>query len=239
MMINIDNVSINYEPKFEILKDSKQYIKKIIHIAYIHIRLSTLHDEYNEVFRELYNDLENLKKHEPNTLICLCGDLLHSKDELKPNTIIQTWNFIKNLSDIFPLIIITGNHDTIELNSCKIDSITAILRDRPIENTYYLINSGVYIYNNIIFGVSSIIDKYMMSINKTEDILTLNNHIFTYSSYTKYIALYHGSVDGCIMNDYGTRSRGLKKVSDFACPLTHKNYDYILLGDIHKFQFLH
>ncbi len=62
MMINIDNVSINYEPKFEILKDSKQSIKKIIHIAYIHIRLSTLHDEYNEVFEKLYDELKIIKQ---------------------------------------------------------------------------------------------------------------------------------------------------------------------------------
>ena len=237
MMINIDNVSINYEPKFEILKDSKQSIKKIIHIADIHIRLSTLHDEYNEVFEKLYDELRIIKQIETNTLICLCGDLLHSKDELKPNTIIQTWNFIKNLSDIFPLIIITGNHDTIELNNNKIDSITAILKDRPINNTYYLLNSGVYIYNNIIFGISSIIDKFTLRRDIVSNVLTTNNYSSNYKD-VKYIGLYHGSVDGCIINDYGTRLRGTKKVSSFACPITNLSYDYILLGDIHKFQYL-
>jgi len=238
-MINVDNVSINYKPKFNILKDSQNVISKIIHIADIHIRLSTLHDEYNQVFEKLYIELRNIKEQESNCIICLCGDLLHSKDELKPNTIIQTWNFIKNLSDIFPLIIITGNHDTIELNNNKIDSITAILKDRPITNTYYLLNSGVYIYNNIVFGVSSIIDKFMMSRNIVNDVLASNNYISSYeNSHIKYIGLYHGSVDGCIINEYGTRLRGSKKISHFACPISGLTYDYILLGDIHKFQYL-
>jgi len=242
-MINVDNIVINYEPIYRILKfQNENVISKIIHIADIHIRLSTLHDEYNEVFELLYSELRNIKKNSPNTLICLCGDLLHSKDELKPNTIIQTWNFIKNLSDIFPLIIITGNHDTIELNNNKIDSITAILKDRPIDNTYYLLNSGVYIYNNIVFGVSSIIDKFMMSRNIVDNVIKMNSDPFIGNQYLdqdiKYIGLYHGSVDGCIINEYGTRLRGTKKVSDFACPLTGHTYDYILLGDIHKFQYL-
>ena len=238
-MINDENLPIqNYKPIYNILKNDDTIIEKIIHIADIHIRLSKLHDEYNIVFNKLYVELYNLKNNGTNAIICLCGDLLHSKDELKPDTIILTWNFIKNLSDIFPLIIITGNHDVIELNNNKIDSITAILRDRPIENTYYLLNSGVYIYNNIIFGVSSIIDKYMLNKNTLDDILLEYYPTFTKTNQHKYIALYHGSVDGAV-NDNGIRIRGNKKLKDFASIINNSDtYDYILLGDIHKFQYL-
>jgi DNA repair exonuclease SbcCD ATPase subunit len=236
-MIEDNKVNMYFKPLFQILKSSDIVIDKIIHIADIHIRLSKLHLEYNQVFQNLYNELNLIKTNHPKSIICLCGDLLHSKDELKPDTIIITWNFIKNLSDIFPLFIITGNHDTIELNNDKIDSITAILKDRPIENTYYLLNSGVYIYNNIIFGVSSIIDKFVMSLDVLDNILIENNftnHIKN-SNYKK-IGMYHGSVDGAV-NDLGIRIRGNKKLKDFAAS-DGTTYDYILLGDIHKFQYL-
>ena len=44
-------------------------------------------------------------------------------------------------------------------NDDRIDSITSILKDRDIKNIHYLNKSGVYRYNNIFFGVSSLIDN--------------------------------------------------------------------------------
>lgn len=227
-IINNKNAPINYEPKVHVLKDSGITITHIIHIADVHIRLSVRHDEYNEVFKNFY---EMLRKHveiHPNSIICLCGDLLHSKDELKPNTIIQTWNFIRNMAEILPLIIITGNHDTIELNENKIDSITAILKDRNFNNIYYLVDSGAYIYNNLIFGVSSIIDKYILNVNKVKELTT--GMTFNYDMIN--VGLYHGAIDSVLINQYGTRIRGNRKLADFG------DYDYLLLGDIHHFQYI-
>lgn len=236
-MINIENKEISYEPKFEVLKNTDKVITKIIHIADIHIRLSSLHNEYNEVFERLYIEIKKIKEINENGLICLCGDLLQSKDELKPDTIITTWNFIKNLSDIYPLIIITGNHDTIELNNNKSDSITSILKDRPINNTYYLLNTGVYIYNNVIFGVSSIIDKYILSKEKFNNVLENSNYKLLYQKdVIKHIGLYHGALDNVLYNESDVRMRG-KQLNEFN-NLSKDNYDYILLGDIHKFQYL-
>lgn len=236
-MINIENKEISYEPKFEVLKNTDKVITKIIHIADIHIRLSSLHNEYNEVFERLYFAIRKIKETNENGLICLCGDLLQSKDELKPDTIITTWNFIKNLSDIYPLIIITGNHDTIELNNNKSDSITSILKDRPINNTYYLLNTGVYIYNNVIFGVSSIIDKYILSKEKFNNVLENSNYKLLYQKdVIKHIGLYHGALDNVLYNDTDGRMKG-KQLNEFN-NLSKDNYDYILLGDIHKFQYL-
>jgi len=226
-LIEINRIQ-NYEPSLYILKDNNKYITHIVHIADIHIRLSVRHDEYNEIFENFYIMLREHKLRAPNTIICLCGDLLHSKDELKPNTIIQTWNFIKTLSEIFPLIIITGNHDTIEMNENKIDSITAILKDRNYTDIYYLVDSGVYVYNNLIFGVSSIIDKYILHIDKVNELIM--NTTFNYDM-TK-IGLYHGAIDSVIINQYGTKIRGERKLSDFGA------YDYMLLGDIHQFQYI-
>ena len=127
-----------YKIGLRILEEREIPIRKIIHIGDIHIRLAERHKEYNRVFDEFYKCLKRIKESEPNSLVCLCGDLLEKKDNLKPDTIIHTWNFLKNISDIFPLIIIAGNHDVIETNIDKTDSISAILKDRPMSNIYYL-----------------------------------------------------------------------------------------------------
>lgn len=218
-MIDEKNIVPNYEPVHKILKKDNRVITHIIHMADIHIRLSSRHDEYMTVFEELYRMLREHKEVYPDSLICICGDILHSKDELKPNAVLFTWNFIKTLSDIFPVIIIIGNHDTIEMNENKIDSITSILEDRDTENIHYLSDSGCYEYNNVAFGVSSIKDKYIMHVDKMpQDMIK--------------VGLYHGMLDGSVINEYGSRLRGTKKLADFG------NYDYLLLGDVHHFQYL-
>lgn len=227
-IVDIIEKKIDFEPKCELLLDTDLIIEKIIHIADIHIRLSSSHLEYNSVFERFYEELRMKPK---SSLVCLCGDLLHSKDELKPDTIITTWNFLKCISEILPLIIISGNHDTIEHNEDKVDSIMSILKDRPIENIYYLRSSGVYIYNNIVFGVSSIMDKYLLKNDKLEELLD-RSKLEKYGLNVRKVGLYHGAVGNALTNDIGIRLKGDRSVEDF------NGYDYVLLGDIHKYQFL-
>ena len=232
-LVEKKRIKNNYEPIYNIIKRSDNVINKIIHIADIHIRLTSYHNEYNNVFSIFYDELREYKKLNPNTLICICGDLLHSKNELTPDSILVTWDFLKNLSDIFTVIIITGNHDMLETNDDKVDSISAILKDRPIDNIHYLTKSGVYEYNNIIFGLSSIIDKYTVHIDKLNEIIDTNSDIYDIydDNVIKKIGLYHGAV-GTIITDVGVRLKGDRSLEDFG------KYDYILLGDIHKFQYL-
>jgi predicted MPP superfamily phosphohydrolase len=68
-----------------VLREDSIPIKKIIHIGDIHIRLAERHAEYNKVFEEFYKQLNQIKISEPNTIVCLCGDLLEKKDNLKKN----------------------------------------------------------------------------------------------------------------------------------------------------------
>jgi len=81
-LISNQSIESNYEPKCVKIKYNNRIIRKIIHIADIHIRLSSRHKEYEEVFEEFYNHLVYIKISEPDCLVCLCGDLLESKDEL-------------------------------------------------------------------------------------------------------------------------------------------------------------
>lgn len=115
---------------------SKNKITHIIHISDIHVRRSTRFDEYNIVFKNLYRNLKEFKKIHNNSLIVITGYIVHNKSDLSPECILTTWDFLDTLSKIYPIVLICGNHDIVESNKNKIDSITAILKHRPLDNMY-------------------------------------------------------------------------------------------------------
>jgi DNA repair exonuclease SbcCD ATPase subunit len=220
----------NFKPIFKILQSDGSIIKNIIHIADIHIKRNIFHERYDLVFNRFYDDLKTYKINNPDTIVCLCGDLFDEKDDLKTYSFDHTVNFIKNVSNIFPLVLISGNHDTIEYNKDQIDPIGTILKHLTVPNVYHLKVSGVYQYNNIIFGVSSIFDKYILSHDELMEIYSASKLVNTYNqSDIKKIGLYHGQImfDGMWFN-----SSNVKTLEQFGA------YDYILLGDIHRFTYL-
>ena len=92
---------------------SNKHIEYIYHLGDIHIRPLERHIEYREVFENLYNYLKS-EKHIKNSLIVICGDLIHEKDKITPELIILLREFLKTLSSITDVIIFSGNHDLIE-----------------------------------------------------------------------------------------------------------------------------
>jgi len=202
----------------DVISDTPK-IKYIYHISDIHIRRYEKHNEFEYIFQKLYEYFEKVKNE--NSIIVITGDLLHNKDNLTPDCVMKTWNFLNELQKIMPLFLIAGNHDFVETNNHVKDSIEAILNDKNIEdkNIYYLRNSGAYRYGNVCFGVSSLIDK---QVTYAKDIV---------SDAEFKIGLYHGGV-GKTETSVGFKLNGDKLVSDF------DGYDYVLLGDIHKFQYV-
>ena len=236
-----NNIILNdkIEIQYNILKENTNEITNIIHIADIHIRLNLYHNEYRKVFSKLYENLTEIKKINNNVLIVICGDLLHTKNLLTPDCTLLTWEFLYNLSKIFPVILIMGNHDKM-LDIIKTDSITAILKDRPINNIYYIKDSGIYRYNNILFGVSSYKDQYLVSNHKINKILkekNINNKFIK-------ICLYHGIVGDVVYNKENENLEEINETDNYISSskrLTLKSfgdYNYFLFGDIHKFQYL-
>lgn len=219
-----------YNPVFKILRHDDNVITNIIHIADIHIKRNTFLERYNIVFNHFYDELAQIKEKNPNTMVCLCGDLFDQKDDLKTYSFDHTVRFLKSVSNILPLVIISGNHDTIEYNNEKIDPIGTILNHLNLKNVYHLKDSGVYVYNNIIFGVSSIFDKYIMT---CEELTKIYNDTVIDKRYNeedvKKIGLYHGQLK---CSDLWFNSGHTKTIEEYG------NYDYILLGDIHKFLYL-
>ena len=218
IILDFKDVSDKYTP----IKINETIYNKIYHISDIHIRPLKRHSEYNEVFDNLYSFLE--KDISCNNIIAITGDIIHEKDLLKPETIIICRNFVKKLSTYGTVIIITGNHDMLENNPDRLDNLTAVFDDLPV---HYLVHSGAYLFGNVIFTVSSLVDKKFVKKNQVINVKNL-----------PVVALYHGTINGCV-NDFGyiiedttPYSTRFRKISEF------DGYDMVLLGDIHKHQYL-
>ena len=199
-------------------------IKTIAHLGDIHIRKLHRFIEYREVFNRLYKKLNEL---EPD-LIYVGGDIVHGKLDTSPEETRMVANFFLQLSSISPTIIIPGNHDCNLNNKSREDTLSPIidLVKKINPNIHYFKQSGVYTLDNIDFGVLSIFDVDSDGNQRTDTLPNPKN-----MNNTK-IGLFHGAV-GTFHYDNGF------EVTDKNVSVgTFDGYDMVLLGDIHKRQFL-
>ena len=121
-------------------------IKKLIHMADIHIRTYRQHDEYQEVFKTLFSDITDLVKDykREEVRIVIVGDLVHQKIVISNEQLmLGTW-FLRKLEEIAPVVIIAGNHDLLENNKERMDSITPMVQFLPDANINYFKESKCY-----------------------------------------------------------------------------------------------
>jgi DNA repair exonuclease SbcCD ATPase subunit len=202
-------------------------IKRIYHISDIHIRLdSHRHDEYREVFERLYEEIKkdiNLNE----SVIIITGDILHSKTNLKPECIEMVKDLFYNLSLLTDVIAILGNHDCNMNNEESMDSLHPIIRTRFEKKNMIklLTDNRIYQFGNLLLGVTN------LYANKVTRCLVKSNSKF--SKHIK-IGLYHGFVAGAYteLGHSIKKEKGIFDIKDF------DDYDYVLLGDVHKFQYL-
>ena len=206
-----------------ILKTNIEKVTHMLHLADAHIRSAQRHDEFREVFSRLYQDIKNTPE---TTIVVFAGDLLHQKIEISPESLQLASEFIKNIADIRPLIIIAGNHDAILSNKNRMDSITPIVNSLNHYNVYYLRETGLYGFSNILLNNMSVFDepeKYILG----KDIPSVYKN-----KYDRIIGLFHGAVDQS-MSDSGHVLENPK----IMLPL-FDNHHALLLGDIHLAQNL-
>lgn len=214
---------------FTKLCQEKKEIKYIFHLSDIHIRNTKRHTEYKEVFSRTFEKIKSLIGDSKSCLIVVTGDVVHAKTELSPEAVSLTYKFFKGLSDLATVILIPGNHDCNLSNRQRMDALTPIVEEiGNLEKLHYLKNSGFYQYNNIIFGVTSIYDNVLIPADK------FDREIWKQLDYKrKYkIALYHGAVHGA-KTDVGYRMNHTELLAE-----NFDGYDYVMLGDIHKFQYM-
>lgn len=209
--------------------DAKTEIQFVYHLSDIHIRNTQRHSEYREVFQKTYqkiiSDMGSARK---TSIIVLTGDIMHTKTELSPESFSIAQEFFIELSKITTLVIIPGNHDCNLSNKDRMDALSPIVSNIPMNNIYYLKKSGIYQLYNIIFGVTSVFDDYLIAASNIRKETWKN--IVQKNKYK--IALYHGPVHGA-KTDVGYRMNNDQLTVD-----EFEGYDYVLLGDIHKFQYM-
>jgi DNA repair exonuclease SbcCD ATPase subunit len=188
---------------------------KISHLGDIHIKNLKHHGVYENVFEQMYNTLEKEKVNK----IIICGDIAHTKTNISPEFVQVASRFFTNLADIAPLYIILGNHDGNLKNLDRQDAITPIVEALNNPDIHLLKNSGEHhINDNFCLNVLSIFDR--------------DNWIKPTDPNKINIALYHGAIQGA-KTDLGW---AMKNTDDDLS--IFDDFDYGLLGDIHKQQFL-
>jgi len=184
---------------------------KIAHISDVHIRNYRYHDVYEKVFEELY---ETLRKEKPDIIINT-GDTCHTKLQISPSFVDMTRRFLESLSDIAPHHVILGNHDLNLRNPSKMDAISPIVSSLKHPNLHlHKYSKEVEVAPGIVLNVLSIMDEESWIEPTRLDAIN--------------IALFHGSVAGVETDTGWLMEHGDIDISSF------KNFDYVLLGDIHK-----
>jgi len=191
-------------------------LKRIYHIADIHIRNLKRHTEYREVFDRLFNDIK-LKGTE-DSLIYLAGDLAHAKLEMSPELLSEINYFLKKCCELAPTILIAGNHDCNLNNQGRLDVLSPIVEALNLPNLTYLRDTQTYTYGGVRFDLFSIFDDKE------------NWKFEPITSDTKNIALFHGPILDA------TTDVGFHISSRHFTTEMFDGYDLALLGDIHKRQ---
>lgn len=198
-------------------------IKKIIHIADLHIRTIQMHELYKVQFEKLLNVINELQIEwnqegitSDNIRIVIAGDIAHQKINISNEQLMLTSWFLKELSYLGNVVIIPGNHDFLENNTQRLDSISPVVDLLDNKNIQYYKDSGIYADENINWVVYSLYQHNARPDFKKEDGI-LN------------VGLFHGAIQG-MSTDLGF------KFEDGYDRLNFVGLDLLLCGDIHKRQ---
>ena len=203
-------------------------IKKIFHIADLHIPNTEDNRPYMEMIKQALAELlkETKKLENDEFRIVIVGDVFHNKikttNEAK-KIFHETLNY---LNAIGKTIIIAGNHDMLENNHDRIDSISPTFDIKDVyPNITYAdkaldYKSGYIKDENVIWALYSMFDKFAKP--------NIDGLREQYPD-CKIIGLYHGDIVGAV-TDVGRMSENGIDTDVF------KECDCVLAGHIHRQQ---
>lgn len=192
-------------------------IKQIVHISDLHIRTFQLHDLYKKQFKKFIKEIKSkLTEYTKDEIrIVITGDIAHQKINISNEQILLTSWFLTELTKIGKVVIIPGNHDFLENNIQRLDSITPVVELLNNEDIMYFKDGGVYDDDNIKWVVYSLYQH--------------NNRPEFERTEGTYIGLFHGPIQG-LSTDLGFEFSSAYDTLNFI------NLDLLLCGDIHKRQ---
>jgi DNA repair exonuclease SbcCD nuclease subunit len=200
-------------------------VKKIIHIADLHIRTIQMHELYKNQFDKLLKEIsvkflewadENISHNEIR--IVIAGDIAHQKINISNEQLLLTSWFLKELTRFGKIIIIPGNHDFLENNVQRMDSITPVVELLDNPHITYLRDSGDYLDTD--GGIQWVV--YSLYQHNVRPEFTKQEGLLT-------IGLFHGPIMG-LSTDMGF------EFEDAYDQLNFVGLDLLLCGDIHKRQ---
>jgi len=187
-------------------------INKIIHFSDLHLRLFKEHKRYREILIECFKQWKNIK---PDRIV-FTGDLVHSKNQMTPELLdIVSWVLIE-CEAICPIIVLIGNHDFLENNQDRLDTLSPIIENLNRPNITYFKHKGCYEDENVLWCVYSLMED-----NERPPIPE--------KSEKHKIGLFHGTIEGS-KTDLGFMFESGYSLDEF------KGLDAVLAGDIHKRQ---
>lgn len=201
-------------------------IKCIIQVADIHIRNFLRLEEYATQLEKFVKMCEEIaSQYEKDEVrILVCGDIVHSKNQISNELMTFASTFLRQLSTITPVVVYSGNHDLLVNNKSRMDTLTALFETAQFTNITFLdqqlgYKSGCIKDKNVVWALYSIHDNYSKpDIIKESDEETV-------------IGLYHGTIVGAQLNNGFIVDNGKEGDSFEGC-------DYVMAGDIHKYQVL-
>lgn len=200
---------------------------RIAHVSDIHIRNLKFHEDYRRAFKDLYGKLRELRP----DIIVNTGDTAHTKTQISPEFVQMCSEHVLATADIAPYHLILGNHDLNLVNMSRQDAITPIVESVRGSTRYPVTlykKSGVYYphvesVSDMFFGfwVFSCADGKENWPNPKDG-----------SGESVKIGLYHGTLPRVEVDSGWVLKDAEVDVSLFS------GLDYVLLGDIHKHQFV-
>lgn len=204
-------------------------VKRIYQIADVHIPTYQGLERYSVQLEKMIDmvsdDAEKSGLEKDEMRIVLCGDTVNSKNLVTNELNVFVSSFIRRLSEIAKVICIAGNHDLVESNTNRTDTLTAIFQTAQFENAVFLdmeldYESGIVYDDNITWALYSFYDDFKKpDIDKAKKEFPDN----------KVFGLYHGQVVGSklfngFVNDCGQGAD------------IFKGCNVVLAGHIHKRQ---
>jgi len=189
----------------------------IAHLADVHWRGLSRHDEYREVFSAFIKDCKKNKVDH----IFVGGDIFHTKTTgITPEYIDQLTWWLESMAEVAQVHLTLGNHDGNLTNLSRQDAVSPIVQALNNPRVHLYKKSGVYEFHpGYNWCVYSLFDE-----EGWKDVKPEPDKI--------NIACYHGAVLGCVTESGWEIDESHIKVEFF------NDYPFAFLGDIHQMQYL-